>query len=321
MSFADDYVLLTVQVINVILHSIGFHCLITLYKNEEKTIQLLYLCNLSLIEAIRNLVSTLIVVIPVVASASGCTKEVVDDMHVYFEIISNIVKILHINSMIFLTINRFLKVWLDNKYEAYCTIWKAKSLLIGECIIAAIILLTLCLNHELNASESESSFPYVILSLHVSYIIIVIVTYSVLYDKYRTSLTMKPQIVESRLSLSLFEIFQNSCFYITDLLITCYILITVIPDLTFMFIGFTSDQNTYTPTRVSMISAPISDLVHACIYILLQKVVRTLFLKSFYCRCYQYADTHPVMHLRGDKVHSKVSVYPSQDDMFEMRQL
>lgn len=312
MVFHFGYILLAIKVINVILHSIGFYALFSLYKNNQ-TVLLLFTCNLSFIEALRNVVGTLIVIIPVAVSLTES-----DNFHIFTTVILDVTNILHFGSMVCLTINRFCKIWLSENYRNICTTSRGKCALIIKWILSIIILVAFVVYYALNGPYDDSPFPYIFLSSGVSYIIIVTVTYSVLADQFRTSLTMRADLNESRLTTSLFDLFAKTRFYITDLLIACYLLITVIPDLAFMVISITSDSQTYRPTRLSTIPAPISDFVHAVIYIFFQHDTRRLFMESFYCRCVKYADFKSYSRFRRRTRHegSKGAVFPIREDDF-----
>ena len=311
-----EYTLFTIKIINLVLHSVGFLSLLSVYRVNEKTIMQLYLCNISLIEAVRNFVNMLLFV-PVLPSGSAVI--VIHDVHTYIRLLGDVIKILHFKSMIILTLNRLLVTKLDWKYNINCTMRKAQFTLLGNWLVATLIFITFLLYHILSESKEGPSFSFVYLAIDVIYIIIVCITYGVWLHKYKTSAITRAEFAESRIDNTPFEVFQRSRFFILDLLIVSFIVITVIPDLTLHIITLTSDSDSYMYPMVVMVCIPICDLFHAFILYFLQIDIREIFLKTFMCQC---CSRNNLPRQQGNlSTPPGTSTGPSHEDAIEMYKL
>ena len=85
--------------------------------------------------------------------------------------------------------------------------------------------------------------------------------------------------------ISVSAVFRRSQFYISFLLIGSFILLMVIPDMIFIFMGVVSGKVTYAFAMGAMIPTMLSDSIDAWIYIFMYSSVRNLFLKKIRKQC------------------------------------
>lgn len=278
-----SYILLLIKLANVVLHFVGCHALVSVYKLNEKTTLQLLICNISLIEAIRNLISIMLFV-PV--TPSGKVVQVVSDAHAYIRVILDVIRILHFQGMIVLIVNRLLDTVLDWKYRIHCTLKRAKIALIVTWFIATGLLILFSTLHIVNSDETRKDF----FVLDLVFISLVIVAYGCWLYKYNTSVMARAEFSEARIDKTLFEVFQESKFYITDLLVLAFTIIPVIPDLVLTFVETSAGIESIIYSMGVMTCIPVCDLVHAFIMYFLQKEVRDNVMSTFKCRCCRCAD-------------------------------
>ena len=121
------------------------------------------------------------------------------------------------------------------------------------------------------------------------YLILAITTYGYIFEKYKQSQEMRVRMAcsgSSTTHLSVFQLFRQSNFYISTLIIATFIAFTVIPDFAFIPLTvFTNNPNFMILHEVWFSCRACSDLCDACIFIFMNAPVRTLLRKKCFCCC------------------------------------
>ena len=125
---------------------------------------------------------------------------------------------------------------------------------------------------------------YVYLMLDVFFIALALVTYTVIFCKYHTSLSNK--MVERQQGgrrASLVMTFLNSTFYVPIALVTLFLVLIVTPDLANVILIVTENPPTKKFVHICMVLNVTSDIADACLYVFLKKAART-WICEFFCR-------------------------------------
>ena len=141
------YIYITLSVINFCLHLLGCYLLQVVY-NGRKTVQQLYLNNLSVNDAIRNIMFLLLPILDIVSysNISEKTSHNVDVSRMYIFVISFTgIYWSYSLAMFYLACDRILHVLLKYRYPMFWTISKARKLLIVTCFVNCAISLTFAL--------------------------------------------------------------------------------------------------------------------------------------------------------------------------------
>ena len=119
--------------------------------------------------------------------------------------------------------------------------------------------------------------------LYANYLIFACVAYTLMFRTYLKSRRNCQTNNYLTTQITVWKLFKNSNFYISTLLVATYFVFMVIPRLTQTIYYIDNNRWTISILYYYMISARVSYLVDALIYIYLQKPVRQLFFKTFNC--------------------------------------
>lgn len=311
---ALQIILLILNVTNAVVHTIGAYALISLYPASRHKPQRIYIINLAISEALVNSIEV-IRDIPEFLTLSPESSILVQKMRNYLLMVSFIgVSFVYYFDMIYLTLDRLLKIWLSLKYPQYWNEDRAIYLLIGTWSVGFSLTLGLVIANVLNEFQWQLYvYRYFYPPLEFLYIIIAFATYWAIFQKYRSSnlrlstislasvnnMSMRPQ-------RSLCQEFRRSFFFIPFLLISTYLVFMIIPDLTFLFEAVIKDKYSEDLQNLCWISYAVSNLLDAAIYIFFIKDVRLFLIDKLYklsCRTRQPKEsTMPLQAvLRGNR--------------------
>ena len=276
-----SYIYTILFVINVCLHLLGCYLLQVVYNNGRKTVQQLYLINLSVNEAINNIIFLLLNILDIVSNSniSEKTSSNIGVSMTYIYIIGMTgFYWSYILAMFYLTCDRLLHVLLNYRYPVFWTISKARKLLIVTCFVNCAMSLTFALFYYFTPSIRQtlmnSLIIYVPTVLCSTFLILALVTYIVMFFKFvqsrRLTMPRNPDATQE----TFFHIFVNSRFFISVMLISSCIILAVIPVVIRSFYTMTN-LPTYLIIYIN-ISLMLSDTADAVIYIFMDRKVRKI---------------------------------------------
>ena len=287
--FISTYIInnTTFVTVNIILHSIGIHSLVLIYKHGQlQSPQRLLLIYLSFAELLQN-IARFIYCISFLALLR-LPKIVLVEISIYvnFILITGLLY-LFISALVFITLDRLLCVILGLKYSTYCTIGKTKTIIASTLFISLVICCIAC--SVVYAVSPRKIYQhlfynitgYIATILYILFLIFAITSYSIMFFKLVASKrTLSAQMDTDAPQLSLLSVFRNSRFFISLLLISSFIVFNVVPALINSFHFFTGRR---IPTEIvfyTHCSVALSDTVDASIYIFLFQPVRKLLYKN-----------------------------------------
>ena len=285
MEFARNIVLSVLSSINLCLHITGSYLLISLYKGGQKSVQHILLINLSFSEIAFNMIILPFSVTGILSQLKH--SKVLREAQFMIEIfqITGVYYLYYI-SMMYLTADRMVATILNIRYRNICTTSKVKKLLIVTWVTCMLISSAFPIMCEFVGvfEMVKINYPKLVLiltALDVIFLILAVTSYCVMFYKLTLSRRMTSGNGNRQ---TLCSIFLNSKFYISILLISTFLVFTVIPGLMItayrMSMGYLHDAIDF----YTMVSLNVSFIADAAIYIFMQKSVRKLLCQKIYPR-------------------------------------
>ena len=286
MKLALVIVLLLLNILNVFLHTLGTYLLVCLCKHGTVNAQQIYLINLSMCEALMNLLEALRR-IPDLIGTSDAVNDVISEVQTYMLIVmfTGISFVFYLD-MIYLTVDRLLDIWLNLTYPVYWNEFKAKRLLQGTWVIGAVLSIVISLlHHFVSFKWQEPVFKFFYPTLGFGFIILALVTYCFIFHKYASTrgLPTENRRIRPR-RINVIQVFRKSRFYVPVMLILTFIIFMVIPDLTYLFVGIIGGEESPTLLIVCWICYAVSNLADAWIYIFEKTTVRRMLFRKLNIR-------------------------------------
>ena len=281
VTFLNIFLMLLYSFIAII-HSLGSYILLSIYKNGTQSVNQLYIISLSISELLISILHFLNRLIA--CHAEKGTHNV--DVNFYILSCETGICIIYYLNMFYITIDKLMEILLNIRYPIYWNEEKAKTLLMVTWFLGIIFSLSMIFALTFASFHNENSFSkYFYPTIDFMFLAIALLTYGFIFNKFKHTRTSPT----GNKHKSLFNVFLNSKFYISVLLISTFLLFTIVPDLIFM-LCITINGNISEDVRVTCyIFYAISYVSDAWIYIIIQKSVRTRFqricrnLKNWFC--------------------------------------
>ena len=268
---------------------IGSYALLRLIRNEEGSVQHMLILNASvtdiagtLIYFVYTLVTNVFATPTHFLSAFKVKTQVEIIIYVLFTFVYSM-------NFILITVDRFLYIVLGIKYELYCTTRKTKAFL--ACTWMLGVALTVCTSLTLQFTQSkqqrfEEFMTYLSLLLDFLFVVVASVSYGIMFSIFKKTRahpvrpSSTPLNEESlRSQHSYFQVFRNSKFTVSALLVFNFFVLAVIPDVVYLahelVMGETGLGNV---VWILFLTSHISD---AFIYMFTQPEVRKVLKENF----------------------------------------
>ena len=278
-------ILMTLNIVNITLHSLGLYVLVLAYKIGQNSNQQLFLVNLSFAELFQNI--TRLVWYALTLSWRISRSPTVATISNYIIGINNTTAFyMTISALFLLTLDRLLSVLLGMRYRIHCTRGRTKtllfSILIANLFIGLFIVLVIYLIGEVRIYGDIfiKIIFYIITTLFVLFVIFAISSYAIIFHAFVTSRreTSTPQA-------SLFRIFRESHFINSLLLICNFLFLAVFPSLIVSFSSINHINLTRKFHFYVNISYTLSDTADGIIYIFASPSVRNILSRKVASLC------------------------------------
>ena len=240
MSIYVQVILLIINIINTVLHGLCVIVLTWLYKRSRSKVQQLYLITLVVCECCVNLLESsklILKLTPFSEKYPEHTEHISN--HMLIVQFCGFALVFYVD-MIFITVDRFLEVWLNIKYPIYWNEFSTSGLLAITWLIAVITAIIVnILRDEMDFFWEDPFYKYVFPTTEFLFIFVAIFTYAYIFKKYKTTriaplqINSNGQVITRRQSG--WEIFRKSRFYIPLMLILSYALFFVVADFIYLF--------------------------------------------------------------------------------------
>ena len=287
--------LLSLNVVNVFLHTLGCYLIVFLYKNGLKGAQQWYLINLTVCELIMNLLELLRRLCHLIHFSSHVHTYIQRVEYYLMVILFTGVTPIFYFIMTYLTVDRLLTVAFSLKYSAFWDEGRARKLAIGTWLIGAISCICVSVSdQEYQYNWKDFFFKYIFPTFEIIFSILAVVTYSKLFKKHRKSYKMSQNIRHCRsrrnavrkVTTSL-RIFWKSRFIISVNIIASFLLFRLTPTLVYLVYGILLHNHSDMLLTSCSIGYSLHNITNAFIYTFLTVSVKSLMfdrVKKFFNR-------------------------------------
>ena len=283
MELALQIIVSVLYLLIIVCHSFGCYLLLCLHKNEQDSTRQLYLINLSIIEAVGSIVGLVAIRIPKLFSVPWNNVQTYASIVLY-----TLFTFVYYANLFLIMIDKLMYILLNIKYPVYWNEAKTKVLLAVTWLLGVLIWIGMSLaTYFTGYAYDNDLFKYFYPILDILFIIVVTVSYSVIFHMYKKTRLTPTESNSKRTrkrqrKKSNFQIFRNSRFYVSGLLIVTFLLFVVIPDLIYLFFRIKNGKENETLDDIILILFLVSYLSDAIIYIFMQVPVRRLLWKKLF---------------------------------------
>lgn len=280
--------LFILNISNVFLHTAGIVLLFSISKAARRgrvieCKQHIFLLNLSIAEFLFNFIEALRVLL----FYTNIESRLIETIRHYLLIINFTAIWIQVCVALFgMTIDRLMNITLALRYPIFWNNDKSKiCLLIGWCISGCIGVSVSIAYHLRSFLWEKVFFLYVYPIIDASFILLTIVTYVLIYRKYKESQIFREMATTQRQNTQeengtrnekcSFLNFIKSSFIVPVMLIMTFIVFIVLPDLIYLLVGVNADKEKRNSIlAICWLSYAVSNNVDVIIYVLLQPNVR-----------------------------------------------
>ena len=260
--------------VNLFLYSICVPLLIRVYcsRERERTTQLVYLLNISIAEFIGNL-SNLSYFSIQMSSYSQVVR------NVYRAVYISCILIPYIASMFLITADRLAAAMLKLRYRIVCTLHRAKMAILCTWCVPPVMLLPLVvstyLRHGYDKMEEVVVHIHSILLplLFFVFFLFAVTTYLLIFIVY-----VRSRRRSTAAQLSVPQLFTRSRFSVALLLVSSFLLLTVVPELVYFTMSLKKFRMDF--DILFFIIPNVSDTTDAFIYIIMYAPIRKLLISN-----------------------------------------
>jgi hypothetical protein len=287
MNFILDIVLILMVLLNIILHSVGIYLLSCLHNRD---VHELYLINLSASEILVNVCELLARRIPRLITFTGAALHFVKDIQEFASIVNGtLISITYYLSMVYITIDKLLDIFLNIKYAVYWNTIRAKYLIQFTWVFSVSVCLCTSLAYYFQGFEYKNTIrKFFMTPFDVFFIVLTIITYIFIFMKFRQTRgipqsndNLRSNVIGRR---TCWYIFRHSRFFVSVWMILTFVLFMVVPDFIHLFYGMIHNNDSSALRDITMIVYQVAYLSDVLIYIFMHHPVRLLLWKKMRIR-------------------------------------
>ena len=260
----------------IFLHSIGSYILRKLLPKARTKPQRMYLINLSVVEAVYNLLEMIRGVTDLLTTPGE--HPWVDEMAQYVLTTNwtGVAFVFYLN-MIYIPLDRLAFVALNIRYQSYWSAKKAKYHIAVTWFFGIMTSLTVCVFEKTRGFPwINVFFPYVYTTIDIVVVITSIISYILIFYFYRLSRSLSRDA-----SMRTARPPRNR---VPVALIGTYILLQLVPNVVYLLAIRTETELSTVVTTICNIAYGLSHLVDAVIYIFLLDNVRKYLIACLLCK-------------------------------------
>ena len=286
---------LLIKVFNVFIHSLGLYLLNCLSRRGKGNVQMIYIMNLSATELIINMFSfsrNLVRLLPSLETMRQSHKY--RDVEMYSYILDYQLKFCLYMWMLYITIDRVCGVLLNLNYSQYWSETKAKLLVGATWTVAFSFMIYMCVMFTLDRLRDEKHMHaaqlfqianYVVMVMDFSFVVTAACAYIFIFYRYQRSrlnrfLSRKASVPSKSCGggggKNVWGLFRRSRFYVSVLLISTYLVFTILPDLLWTF-GVVERNNLQFLMTIMYATSHMAD---GLIYIFMHERVKKMFFRK-----------------------------------------
>ena len=270
---------ITLSLTNVILHTFCVILLIKTYKSTKQKAQHLHLLNLSMAELIKNILYLAQYFLGLYSTKWA--------KYLVACIAETAAYTTYMVAMFLLTADRLAATTLNIKYKAIFTIRRTKIVCISTWIFTFCVVLPITvLFYVMSGKDRILASGYIIfglipLTLNIVYLLFAITSYVFMFTIFVRSRRSTCSTEEGTVQRSLLYWFRHSKFYVSVILVTSFLLFSVIPYILTSYteiLSYTVDDlgDWHVLVFAAFLSSYLSDTTDAIIYFVMYPPIRRL---------------------------------------------
>lgn len=265
-------VLILIMIFNVILHSIGVYLIRCFRKNYGCQVHLILIMNLSIVEILLNLSSSVNLVLIVAPVHENDLDWVNKSRDILYIIDETFLSFPFYMFMIYITIDKLLEICLNIKYPLHVTVKRATCIVIATWITSLIVSGSFIVTFFLTGKYGREFQRYFFTLFDFWFLIIASGTYGIIFYKFMNS-RKGPVIAahNSVIRVNTFQTFKNSRFIVPVMLVISFILFVIVPDILYDFVDTSYEMEV---SLAFLLAAAYS--IDAFIYIFMNETLRKL---------------------------------------------
>lgn len=193
----------TISFINVIVHSIGLYLLLCIQKNYDENVQQIYIINLSVVEIFGNILWFISDLNKFIVFDSITPYPYITQVNDYVSFITcTVFLFVYYMSMVLITIDKSLEIFLNIKYTLYCSALRAKYLVYLTWMLGCFFCIGIILACKIYGLQYQLPFiKFVYPAFDIFLILIVVICYSYIFHRYKATRSHPFQRQDSTLSV------------------------------------------------------------------------------------------------------------------------
>ena len=266
---------------SIILHSSGIYLLSAAYRGDRRRTQVILMINLAISELLLSLGVLSRNAVMLFSKGNALSVKVANfifmmEITTFSLVFYATMALIPLHRCFTILIGlRSMNSWSSSKTRIICYITWGCSILAGAIFIT--------LKYFLKFEQKAVLFAYSHSLMDCAMVIIFVVTYGLIYKKFKRSERFFTNTMHRRAT--------NSKFYIQTLLIVTFIIFIVLPDIIIFFYVMILKRESPILFAAVSISYTLSVMVDATIYIFLQKPVRKILVGKI-CRSMESVESH-----------------------------
>ena len=333
-TLALGLVLVILNILNLILQCTGAFLLISVFKNNHETVEMVYLINLSITGLIANIVILLEECTYLISKSIGISpnhKIIFEDITHYFHITTYVIFCAYYMQMIYITLDRLLVVLLNLRYPLYWNEMKSRKLLAATWLVAIVTSVSISIAHGQAGLDHQFIFIHYISPIYnIVFVVFSVGTYSYLFHQFRLT-RMKPttsanNALEKAQKESTWQIFRKSRFYVSVLLVISFLLFMVIPNVITVFQRWALNRKSPAAIHFLKIFHQLLFLSNGTIYVLLQPNVRKILWRKLRVNkltqlAIRWHANHKTMHQNPSEVANGITLLETKCEISEREEI
>ena len=276
---------------NIIFHVIGVCLLTSVHRYGKRSVQNLFLINLSAINIVKTVMNMLRLTADIKLFPDLNTNG--DIFHRVVTINAFGLSLLYTFAMMFITTDVLGLIMFTSRYFTYWSCGKSCYFLLGIWLFGIVECTIIYAAHALNRFKNNQDIDvYIKTTLGVSFIILALVTYYGVFYKYIKSKMASIYRTNTRYQEGVRELFRKTKFYVAIVIITAFILLDIIPEVFLLLLLIIKRTAPNQFVLLFLYLNAFSDMVSVFIYICIRDDVRTTLLTKLRHICCRHTRRH-----------------------------
>lgn len=271
MQFIFDVTLLTLNMTNFCLHSVGISLMTSCCRRFQHQVQHIFITNLCFVEIMHSILNVLTTRLTSFVSLPLTTINIIRHVQLYLDMVSfALFDFMYYMTIVFLAGDMMFSLRYGVKYTQQSNSSFAKLIISGSWLVAMVVCLTCLAVYQLTGVESKQAlklFCYIPLDFGICLVTLVSYVY-VIYRYRQTSMTMMRYTDDGSR-----KVFTSFPLYTTIFVLTKFVMFRFAPDIVYITLKMINKE--YRVIHIALVlSYVFSNFIDALLFIVVQPRVR-----------------------------------------------